>query len=170
MSGPARIVRGAAVLALLFLLALLVLSKGWLEPADLLIFDSRFGGYSLTEAQRYLEALGAEGRLLYLGIYRWLDTLFPVLTTLALGGVIWLNTALFNSAIRLLLLCAPIAYVMLDLGENALVAELLRADFISNQSVVDRASQLTQAKWLMLMASSLLAAGSWWIGRRKDNA
>lgn len=165
MSGPARTVRLAAILAALALVGMIIVTKGWLEPAGLPILDMRFSGYDLEAVQAYLSSLGAEGRSFYTGVYHRLDTAFLILTTFMLGGVIWLHTPHLNSAIRLLLLTVPAGYLMLDLGENALVGALLADQYVVSQSVVTNASQLTQAKWLMLLAGVLLALGSWWIGR-----
>jgi len=147
----ARAVWGA-VLALL--LALAVLSKGWLEPGGLLIFDSRPWGYDLASAERYLAALGPEARALYLGPFRWLDTALPLLLTL---GLVLMGRGT-PKGWRLLAGLAALLYLWWDLVENARVAALLAPGVGLTEAAVAAASRATMAKWGCLAAAALLTA------------
>ncbi|MFC6583343.1 hypothetical protein [Sulfitobacter aestuariivivens] len=102
MSRAARLLWGCAGLAALVFLALFGVSKGMLEPAGMVIFDSRVWGYEPDEARRYLDGLDNMllGRSTYLGIFRALDTVFPLLLTICLSGAIWLNTFCWNRVVR----------------------------------------------------------------------
>lgn len=145
--------------------ALAVLSKFWLEPAGQVIFDSRVQGYDLAEAQAYLAAIDEGQRALYLGLFRTLDTAFPVLLalTLVVGVVIRAPGAL--GLLRMIALAATVAYLALDLSENAVVAQILRSGETVTEALVARASGLTMGKWIALSVAMFLAALTWGRGR-----
>jgi hypothetical protein len=149
--------------------ALVVLSKGGLEPDGLKNFDSRFFGYSPQEARTYLAALELvpQARDTYLGMFRWLDTVFPVLLTISLAGAVWLNTSQMSALRRMLILCAPGGYLLMDLLENAEVARMVQAGSSVADDVVMRASGFTTAKWVLLMVSLVLMIGLALRARRK---
>jgi hypothetical protein len=157
---------GAA--ALVCFIALVILSKGWLEPEGLAIFDSRVFGYSPLEARAYLDAISVDQLHLYLDLYRKLDTVFPLLLAATLLGVIWLNTV-WKGVIMRLAACLPVLVCLgFDLLENAGVAFLLTgwgpvifenkptAMFMTPfEVVVRRVSFLTQMKWAALAGSAI---------------
>lgn len=117
-------------------------------------FDLRAQGYGLAEARAYLMALPPEGVALYLGPVRWLDTAFPLLMGLTL--VWWMRP--LAGAFGAVCLAAALAYVALDLGENAVVADLLRAGpFGIEPARVAAASALTQAKFAAFALAAVLA-------------
>ena len=120
------------------------------QSAGLPPFDLRATGYSLAEAQAYLQALTPAGTALYLGAIRLLDTIFPVTCTLVLAIGIWHRGRGLAPWLRGgLTLLAPI-YGALDLAENAAVAGLLRAgpEAVTAEAVA-RASFLTQGKFVL---------------------
>ncbi|MBM1310415.1 hypothetical protein JQT66_09585 [Sulfitobacter mediterraneus] len=155
-----RLVKLSAAGSLALFLALAVLSKGWLEPDGMLIFDSRLAGYGLAEANTYLGALEAGQKQLYLGWFRWLDTVFPALLTFCLAGVVWGQARGVHPAMRLSLMIIPAAYLVMDLAENALVAEMLRSAAL-DADTVGRASGFTIAKWGFLALSLGLCVWAW---------
>lgn len=110
-------------------------------------FDLRPLGYDLDQARVFLTTLTPEGREVYLGPVRVIDTVFPILFTLTLclpvrrGPWGWTLPAL--------------AYGLLDLGENMAVATLLRAGPEVGSGPVALASALTMAKF----AAVVVAAG-----------
>jgi hypothetical protein len=139
------------------------------------VFDLRVGGYTLEEAKAYLAALTPEGREIYLGPVRWIDTLFPGLlaATLYCALVVLLRPRLGGAA-RIVAL-VPIIPAAFDWLENAAVAAMLRAgaDGVTAQ-MVETASRWTVLKWwtdipvlLATLVLALLAAWRrWGPGRR----
>jgi hypothetical protein len=140
----------------------------WLAPQlsaqsqGMLPFDLRVTGYGLEAARDYLAALSPEGRALYLGPIRVNDTLFPSLMTLLLlvpmrrwrgWGLLWALPAL--------------AYLALDLAENAAVAGILRAE-TAGEAEVALASALTQGKFAAFGLALVVAVGAVWVNRRAD--
>lgn len=120
----------------------------------LLPFDLRVQGYGLAEARAYLAALPPEGVALYLGLVRGLDTAFPLLMGLTLMW--WMRP--LAGAFGAVCLAAALAYVALDLGENAVVAGLLRAGpFEVDPARVAAASALTQGKFAAFALALVLA-------------
>jgi hypothetical protein len=155
-----RLVKLSCAISLVLFLVLAALSKGWLEPDGALIFDSRLGGYTLAEAQAYLGMLDAGQKQLYLGWFRWLDTVFPVLLTFFLSGVLWGQAPGVHPAMRLSLLIIPAAYLVMDLVENALVADMLRSAALDAETVT-LASGFTMAKWSFLALACAICLWAW---------
>lgn len=128
------------------------------------IFDMRVGGYTHAEAAPLVDALGAEGRRFYLTRHIPADTTLALVEAIAIMLIIVRATRpLARCAVavppgwRAAFLAAPALTLILDLGENALVAHMLMtaapAPVISAS-----ASTLTQAKWICASASIALAA------------
>jgi hypothetical protein len=162
-----RFAKLMGVLALLLFAALAVLSKGWLEPQGMAIFDSHLRGYEPQEARAYLAALSAEARALYLGLYRWLDSALPLAIAAALGAAIWRHAAGLHPALRLMLLLGPASYLVMDLAENAVVADLLRASGPLPEAQLRAASGFTQAKWCTLGVAVAVWLWAWFWGPRE---
>lgn len=129
-------------------------------PDQLLPFDLRFAGYQLADAQAYLAALPQEGRDWYLGPNRILDTVFPLLFAVLLGLILWRLTRGWYYWSRLLLLTVPSGYLVLDLAENAVVADILRhAPDQLDTALVSLASSYTVTKFIVLGITLLLIVG-----------
>ena len=156
MSSGWHIIRGIAVLAGVLFAVLVVLSLIYLRPEGLSNFDGRFWGYDVEAARAYLSALSGEGRGVYLGPYRWLDTAFPILATCAIGGAIWRSASGYSGVRRIAMLGVVAAYLVIDLSENAYVAKMLRSEGPVSAELTDRASEMTQMKWALLAASLVL--------------
>lgn len=150
-----------AVASAVMFAALAILSKGWLEPGGLVIFDSRVQGYDLAAAEAYLGALSAGARALYLGVFRTLDTAFPVLLSLTLIVGIVTRAPGALGLLRMIALAATVAYLALDLSENAVVAQMLRAPEALTADLVTQASKLTVGKWITLSVATFLTALTW---------
>ncbi|NNE51128.1 MAG: hypothetical protein HKN30_01850 [Sulfitobacter sp.] len=150
------LLRISAGLSMALFLALAVLSKGWLEPGGALVFDSRLRGYDADAARAYLAALGPDAVALYLGLFRVLDTCFPILLTLS----ILLLARRAGPVPGVFPMIAVLAYLFFDLRENALVSEMLRAGAGVSDVLVQTASRATVLKWVLLGASALLLAGA----------
>ncbi len=131
------------------------------------VFDLRIGGYTFEEAKAFLMALTSEGREIYLGPVRIIDTIFPGLlaATLYCALVVLLRPWLGNNARYVALL--PIVPAVLDWLENAAVAALLRAgaDGITPEMVAT-ASRWTVLKWWtdipVLLGTLILALMAGW--------
>ena len=169
MSRAARFFWICALTAVLFFVALAAISKTALEAEGMLIFDSRVLGYEHAAAREYLTwiAQTPDGVSTYLGTFRQLDTVFPMLLAIALSGGIWLNTFGSNPLRRGLLLGAPSAYLLLDLMENARVAEMLRTGVTVADQVIQQASAFTVMKWALLVVSLLVLMNAWWRVKKK---
>lgn len=150
----------AAVAAVMFVV-LAVMSLGWLSPEGLSNFDARVLGYSTDEARAYLSVLPESSRAMYLGWFRALDTVFPLLAAIAMCGILWLNTAEWHLFRRVTSLGMIVAYLMMDLAENNFVGQLLESDKPVDPALVDRASDMTQLKWLFLALSLVLLGAVW---------
>lgn len=153
-----RLVILLATLSVALFAVLAILSKGWLEPDGVLIFDSRVMGYDLAAAEAYLSALSPDARALYLGPFRQLDTVFPIVLGLTLVGALWLSSMDLSLLARIAILAVPVLYVWADLQENARVAGILSGGG-GDAALVAAASRLTQLKWLTLGFGMLLLAG-----------
>ena len=121
-------------------------------------FDARIGGYNFDQAQGYLAHLEASGlKAAYLGLHRWIDTVFPVGILGMLVSAIWGLWARPAFAIAALGGLVATGYIVADYVENAAVAALLRtgsADITQEQVLI--ASSATQGKWVALFAALML--------------
>ncbi len=150
-------------------LFVLILMNVWTVPiiradaGNLHIFDNRPFGYSLGDAQAFLNALKPEGLELYLTLQRKLDTLFPILFSIAMPWALWVLTARWNTPFRIFICAAGFIGPMCDLTENYFVAKLLRAgpDEITAE-MVSIASTFSVTKWgLDLIASCTFLLLGW---------
>jgi len=141
------------------------------EAGGLIAFELRPAGYSHEEALGFLMALSDEGRSVYRGVQQYLDTAYPLL----FGGVLfWATLRLTRNrgAWRFALAILPVLAMVFDLGENALVRELLRlpAESVSAE-LVQRASAVTVLKTVFTTfayTSVLVLLGVWvWLSRRR---
>ncbi|MDU8910382.1 hypothetical protein [Aestuariicoccus sp. MJ-SS9] len=167
MTRLGRISAALAAAALALMLwhshAVLIPEAGGLTP-----FDSRVPGYSPEEAGAYLAALSDRGRAFYLLEMRWLDTLFPVAFSVAAGAGLMALAKGWAGWTRLALLAPVAGYLAVDLAENALVADLLRAGMTGFDPVTAiRASQFTVTKYALLGTIALTIMMLW---RRQGRA
>ena len=161
MSRAAKTLWGCATLAVICFIALALIAKLWIEPQGFMIFDSHLRGYSPVMAKAFLEAITAEQTQVYLGIFRQIDTVFPVLATISLAGAIWLNARGVRWGLRGVAALCPLVYLMLDLAENAAVAQMLRIGPLVFDGSILQASALTQGKWICLAVSFILLVWAW---------
>ncbi len=122
------------------------------------LLDCRILGYHPEQVANWLEGLSDLGRSRLLGVFRWADTVLPLLigATLALAAF----------AVRRPWLAAlALVYVGLDLAENAAVAAILRANE-ADPALVGRASGLTVGKWAVLIPTLGATLWFWWRQRR----
>lgn len=155
--------------ALTFVTAGLYAALAWVSvtgllPAagDLAPFDMRLTGYSVEDARAYLEALSTAGRDLYLGTVRQLDTAFPVVFGAWLAALVWRTARGMMTWSRLVLTLPAWGYAVMDLCENALVADLLRAGAEGfDPQIAVLASEFTVTKYALLVLSALVPVGLW---------
>lgn len=159
--------RACGLAALFCFVVLAVLSKTQIEPGGMVIFDSRLAGYSLEDARAFVAALSADQRAAYLGPFRVIDTVFPVLLTAYLWRNIWVGTTGESAGMRTSALLGPALYLVFDLMENAQVATMVRADAVLDAALVGRTSTLTQAKWMCLALSLLVMFWAWRFARKE---
>lgn len=157
-----RILKITGGLSAALFVFLVVLGKGWLEQGGFAVFDAHFGGYSVEGAREYLAELAQAGRTdLYLGVFRWVDTVFPLLLSFTLAGVIWTQAWGMPVAVRGLVALTPCFYLGLDLAENAAVAHMLQFGPQVSAGAILQASAYTVAKWICLALAMLLAVWAW---------
>jgi len=144
------------------------------------IFETRVGGYAMGEAVALLAALGAEGRTYYLARHVPADTALAIVEAVTIMLIILRVTrpgARFTvpmpNAWRMALLAVPALTLIFDLGENALVADMLVSGARdATQAAV--ASTLTQAKWagyaLSIALALVLPLAAWRLGGRRKRA
>lgn len=122
-------------------------------------FDLRVLGYDLAATRDYLTVLTPEGRDVYLGPVRVVDTLVPLL----FGLTLWLPIRR-----RPLLWALPaVAYALFDLSENAAVADLLRTGPTVEAAAVSLASSLTISKFVAFAVAIGVALYGLWAGPPK---
>lgn len=114
--------------------------------------DASLTGHSVDSLTAWAAGMTEAGRALFLGPYRLMDTVFPLLLALTLavtgGRRRWWLGALAG------------AYALLDLAENASIAAILRAaPALPDADQVARASLLTIAKWAAVIPATGL--GLW---------
>ncbi|MEW9919586.1 hypothetical protein AB2B41_08230 [Marimonas sp. MJW-29] len=162
MTATGKATTAAALGAAVLFVALGILTDRHLQPDGMDPFDSRLTGYTGDEARLYLAALAEAGSIeTYLGLFRQLDTIFPVLLALTFLGAIWLGTRGLPLPLRLVLGLAPVAYLWADLGENARVAMMLRAGPAVDDATVAAASFFTRVKWSCLALSAMVILATW---------
>lgn len=132
-------------------------------------FDLRILGYTYADATTYIALLTPDQAALYVGPLRMLDTVFPILFGLWMGWVQWGITRNIHPWSRVIMLIAPAGFVMMDLAENALIAEMVQttADTLSEELVL-RASSYTISKYVTLAGAllALAALGVRWLRTR----
>ena len=129
------------------------------EAQGLQPFDLRFGGYTMTEARDYLQALSPRGYALYAGPIWWLDTIFPPLMALTLAW--WMRP--LAGAFGFVCVTTATVYAGLDWAENFFVQSILNGgpDFLNYGSVI-AASTMTQCKFAAVALGLVLAARQSW--------
>lgn len=171
MTGLARLTLIPAVLSAVLFAVLGLVAETALKPAGLDPFDSRVFGYGPEAARDYLKALEeAGGTRTYLGVFRQLDTVFPVLLAASFAGAIWVNCRALGLGVPLLLIGAPLGYLLADLVENARVARMLMIGEGVSDLAVEAASWATRAKWLCVGLSLLFILAAWGQRRMQERA
>ena len=133
----------------------------------LLPFDLRPLGYDVDAVRSYLTALSGTGRAVYLLEIRWLDTAFPIALGMLVAATIWEVTRNQRSFVRCLLCLPAFGYTVLDLLENMLVADLVRAGAERfSPGVVALASLATMLKSAFLISALCVLVAAWWQERR----
>jgi hypothetical protein len=121
--------------------------SGGLDP-----FDSRFWGYSISEAQALLGALGS-GRDYYANVQLWVDTFYPASYGFSRALCLyWLALPLRATRrglavpIQVFLVVLPCVVMILDWSENAAISTMLATWQQLDANQVASASQLTFLK------------------------
>jgi len=116
-------------------------------------FDVRWMGYNYDDAQKYLAALGPEGRAYYLVPELLLDTFFPPLYAASSVLALWWLTMpgrvtdkAFPAGWRSFLIAPPAAGLIFDWSENSGIAAMLGTWFDLSPSLVRASSLATQLK------------------------
>ena len=122
--------------------------SGGLDP-----FDSRFWGYSPSEAQTLLVALGASGREYYANVQLWFDTFYPASYGLSRALCLyWLALPLRATRhglavpVKVYLVALPCVVMILDWSENAAISTMLTTWRQLDANQVAGASQLSFLK------------------------
>lgn len=136
------------------------------------------GGYEPAELRSVLTAIGSDGRGFLVHTLLPLDTVMPVLATIALMlSIYWLTrpegaplTAI-DWRVRLALVAVPLLYCFADFGENWQIARVLHAYPDIPDNLARSASRFTSAKSQTLIASSgivvAFALARWWTGPQR---
>jgi hypothetical protein len=144
-----RYIRLLTALTVLVYVLLLAVGLFWLRPESggQLPPDTWITGYDALRLGGWLDAMGEQGRAIYLGPVAWLDTLFPPLLGLLLASAIWRLG-------RRWLAMVPFLYTATDLWENAVLHGIVQT---GDTNLADHASALTQGKYALLaLALALL--------------
>lgn len=143
---------GKAWLAFAFCQALYFLMVGVTIPAiesqadGMKVFDLMITGYSLEYARLFLEAMGEQGRHLYMTRQIPLDLVFPAV--MAVTGAIFIALFARKKNARLgALMFIPICGALFDYLENAMVAVMLLSYPAAHSAVVKLSSIFTVLKF-----------------------
>ncbi len=156
-------------LSLMALFILMLMNFVWTVPQieaaaeGLRVFDNRPFGYSVAEAEAFLKALNDEGKAIYLGVQRNLDTVFPLLLMVAMPWALWVMSDGWPLLLRSIGVVCGFVGGACDLIENGMVARLL-AEYPENFNVdlVEVASHFSMAKWTLdVLGASLLVIFGW---------
>jgi len=129
----------------------LALMRVWTMPAlsaatgGLDVFDVLIAGYSHDYVALYLEVITEEGRALYLGPHRLIDTLFAVTLTGTLAVSAYLLAQRWSLVVALALGLIPLFYFAFEMLENAQVAAMLYHRAVGVE-MVEAASRFTVFK------------------------
>ncbi|WP_372886634.1 hypothetical protein [Shimia sp.] len=131
-----------------------------LGPERLWPFDMRLLGYSEADARAYLSLMSPAQGEFYAGTLRRIDTAFPMLLGLWMGCCLWATTRNLHPWSRVILLVVPASYTVMDLCENALIADLVLGFHTwPDPELVALASSYTVTKFVtLLVAASLVLA------------
>lgn len=163
-AGPLFAALSASLLGIMAWLSWTVLTP---QTGGLAPFDTRVLGYTLADAQDYLIHLGDAGRAVYLVEMRLLDTAFPMAFACLMGWLAMQLAEWVHPWSRLMLVLPAAGYALMDLCENALVANLLRAGAEGiDGDMVSLASEFTVTKWVLLFITWALLAVLWTQRRR----
>lgn len=157
-----------ALSAALCFAVLAYLSAAHLSPGDHRPFDTAWRGYDQGHAAAYLAALDPYARAIYAGPFRVIDTLFPILLAAFLALALHGRTRGWGLVPQLLLLIFPGGYLVMDLTENALVAQIVGAGAEGlDAKVVALASGFTITKYVLLGATLAALAAAFVLGERR---
>ncbi|CAN0387150.1 unnamed protein product, partial [Phaeothamnion confervicola] len=141
----------------------MAVNKGYFTKSPLLL-DAHRHGYSFEAARDHLHALGDEGRAYYahsfLPIYDVALSLF--LLTFTILFVLYATQHDRYYAISLpgwmrrFLVVPPILQFAFDVGENLSLRQVFTEYPRISVKLVDAASQLTQAKWMMIYINAMI--------------
>ncbi len=137
----------AAALAIHGTMALWTLPRIAQEAGGLLPFDLRPTGYTPEEARAFLSALSEEGRAVYSGPQRLLDSIYPALLAVVLAGAV--KVLFRRGLLRIVLMLAVLGGMLADYAENMRVAGLLAAGPEAADAMIAAASRATVAKSAM---------------------
>lgn len=166
-----RLIWGLAGLSVVLFITLFAVTELYLKPGGLDPFDSRFTGYTPGQARAYLQALSEAGNTgVYLGLFRQMDSVFPVLLAATFLGAVWLNTSRLWWVLRGLLMLFPLLYLWADLFENAQVAVMLKAGVAIDDATVQQADTLTRIKWFCVAICIMGVIGTWGFRRLTKGA
>lgn len=116
--------------------------------------DMRWAGYHAEEIVAFFEAIGPEGKDIFFGRYRWLDTLFPPLLAISLiilFRAVRVRRSGYGIALFALL---PMGYLVADLVENDFLKDMVDPSMIAQEA--HYAADATMVKFAVL-ALALLA-------------
>lgn len=145
----------------------LVANSGYFDAGNPLLFDQQRTGYSLQDATEHLKALGNAANAYYADTYIALyDLVFPI-TLLAFGVtmILYATKPDHDHALDVtplaqrLMLAAPVALFLFDMGENLFVHTMLGMFPTVNAKVVETASMFTQLKWLAVLIEGIVLLG-----------
>jgi hypothetical protein len=136
-------------------------------------FDLRPMGYSVAQAQEFIEALTDEDRAFYLNVQHRLDTTYPALLALTLGLGSYLLSPPTWSLTKWLGGAFAFAGAVFDYLENFQVARIIESKSkVLDPALVTAASQATVAKSVLttlamtvLLAMLVLSLYRWWAHR-----
>lgn len=172
-----RATAAAAIAAAALYLGLVWLHQFRLAPmaGGLQAPDVHAFGYDAETVKLWIEALGRDGRLLFLQAHTFfLDLLFPpafafaaAMLTLWTGRRVGWFSRLAGLRRFVIAVAAPAFYLGFDWSENLAVARMVADPMTISDAAAAHASMLSVGKWIFVGLSLALPAALFFIGRRR---
>lgn len=163
----------AVTLAVYAAMVLWTLPQIAAEAAGQRPFDLRPLGYSADEARKFLDALSASGRQVYLGAQAMLDLAFPPLMAATAGLAFALLLPPRRRRVRAVLIALASVPMVLDWLENWRVREMLEAPGAVGDAMIaaaSRATMLKSAAYTLEYSALLIALAAVLVRRRRGGA
>ena len=141
---------------------MIIFALGFIFPhftRDLITLDILFQSYTPSEVIRVLKSFSAQGRLNYLFLSRYLDSILPLIYASLLLGLILRLTPNPNSSFdwkiyQGILIILSLCFALFDYAEKYLASQMLVSYLNVSVQYLGWASMFMISKWLCLVTTT----------------